>query len=90
MKRKFKPGDFVRVSKKMPKCMSHFDKDFIGCVQGSYKDLYGGGGRNPDDEYSIIKFNKGRPVNVISWYPSSVLEKLDRYNLARYFLKHIH
>lgn len=83
---KFKTGDFVKVSDKMSQMMSHFEKGFIGCIVGSYNDLYGC--RNYKD-YCVIQFVRGCPVNRISWYPEELLERFDSYNLMKYFEKNI-
>ena len=85
MKQKFPPGTMIRVSKRMPPNMSHFDKDFIGIVEGSYHDLFGGGDAYKKS-YGIIKLsNRGTVVNCISWYPENLLTALSDYERLEFY-----
>lgn len=80
-KQKFKAGDFVIVTHKIPDYMSHFQKDLVGCVEGSYGDLYGG--KNYKD-YGVFQFDKGRCVDI-SWYKEEQLTKLSGHDIVVYF-----
>ena len=91
MKQKFPTMSFVKVSDEMSMCMSHFPKDFIGIVHGSFSQLYGG---SKTDEYILWKIENGRVVDRLAWYPESVLtlceeqdrikaeEMVEEYNLG--------
>jgi hypothetical protein len=77
MQQKFKAYSFVHVSKKMPKTMSHFEKDFDGIIQGTYEQIYHNG--CDFKSYSVYQIENGKVVNCISWYPESVIEKLKNH-----------
>ena len=84
MTQKFNPGDFVKISKTLPKNMSHFESGCVACIEGSYADLYGGERKSPQD-YALIIFRNRKPTGSSAWYPEKVLEKFDSYNLMNYF-----
>ena len=77
MKQKFPRGTFVRVAKNLPPYMNHFEKDFIGVVEHTYGQKYGGG-RNNYKEYCILMLNKqNKPINSISWYEEDQLTRVN-------------
>jgi hypothetical protein len=79
MRQKFRKLTFVKVAKKMPDHMSHFESDFIGIVDGTYSQIYGG---RDIKSYSIYKVKGRKIVNHISWYDEELLtemEKQDRF-----------
>ena len=93
MKQKFPKLSFVKIAKDMPPCMDHFDSDFIGIVDGTYSQEYGG---NNIDSYSIYKLdNNFTVVNRIAWYDEDQLsliplqdsgfaeELIEEYNMGR-------
>lgn len=72
MKQKFPIGTFVRVCKDMPIHMSYFEKDFIGIVEGTYKQLCGGD--NNIKDYALIYLDdNGVPIMSIAWYEEDQL-----------------
>lgn len=74
-KQKFPRGSFVKVSNTMPSYMSHFEKGFIGVVEYTYAQRYGG---SDIDSYSLIVLNnKGKPINSIAWYEEDQLTLVD-------------
>lgn len=73
MKQKFRKLTFVKVDDEMPQSMSHFDKGFIGIVDGTYSQIYGG---DKIDIYSLYKTEEGQVVNRISWYKEYQLTEL--------------
>lgn len=73
MKQKFRKFTFVKVSDDMPKNISHFDAGFIGIVNGTYSQIYGG---KDVSSYSLYKVMSGKIVNCISWYKESQLAEL--------------
>ena len=74
MKQKFRKFTFVKVDCKMPPMMSHFDAGFIGIVDGTYSQIYGG-----DDikSYCLYKVEGDKIVNRISWYYENQLTELE-------------
>ncbi len=74
MKQKFRKLTFVKVDDVMPPEMSHFDKGFVGIVNGTYSQLYGGDNIN---SYSIYKVEDGEIVNQIAWYYENQLTELN-------------
>jgi hypothetical protein len=71
MLQKFPQGTRVYVSNYMPDCMSHFERDFIGIVEYTYAQEYGG---ENFDSYSIIQLdNNNHPINSTSWYYTCLL-----------------
>ncbi len=77
MQQKFRMLTFVKVSKEMPQSMSHFTKDFIGIIKGSYSQLYRGSNTH---EYSIYQIENDKIINNISWYPESLLTECKKQN----------
>jgi hypothetical protein len=75
MKQKFRQLTFVKVDDKMPEHMSHFDKGFIGIVEATYSQLYGG---NDITSYSLYKVEDNKIINNISWYDESQLTELPK------------
>jgi hypothetical protein len=73
MEQKFRKLTFVKVDDEMPEMMSNFDKGFVGIVDGTYSQLYGG-----DDikSYGLYKVEGDKIVNRISWYYESQLTEL--------------
>jgi hypothetical protein len=71
-KQKFKRFSIVKVDDEMPEEMSHFEKGFLGIVEGTYNQLYGGG---DIQQYSLYQLDrKGKKViNTISWYDEEQL-----------------
>lgn len=83
-KQKFPKFSFVKVSKNMPSYMSHFESGFIGIVEGTYRQLYGG---SDIKNYALYVLNKKRTkiINQISWYEEDQLTMLKTQdkNLAK-------
>jgi hypothetical protein len=77
MKQKFKKLTFVKVADEMPPMMSYFDKGFIGIVNGTYSQLYGGDNIN---SYCLYKVVDGKIINQISWYYEYQLTELQEQN----------
>ena len=74
MKQKFRKLTFVRVCDEMPRTMSHFDSGFIGIVEGTYSQMFGG----PNvDSYSLFKVEDNKVVNCIAWYHESQLTAIE-------------
>jgi len=73
MKQKFRKLSFVKVADEMPEHKSHFDKGFIGIVDGTYSQLYGGG---DVQSYALFKVEDGMITNHISWYDEDLLTLL--------------
>ena len=73
MKQKFRKLTFVKVADEMPVMMSHFDSGFVGIIDGSYSQLYGGGDVS---NYSVYQIEDDKVVNHISWYDESQLTEL--------------
>ena len=73
MKQKFRKLTFVKVDDEMPEIMSHFDKGFIGIVDGTYSQLYGG---DNIKSYGLYKVEGDKIVNRISWYYENQLTEL--------------
>jgi hypothetical protein len=70
MKQKFFRGQRVRIAKRFPQCMSHFDgKGCEAIVDHSYSDMYGCG--NFSDFCLLIIDKKGN--YRCSWYPEKLL-----------------
>lgn len=63
MSQKFHKGDHVRVAKDLGPSMSHFESNCEAIVIGSYKDRYGGSGRN-ERQFTIHIKDRGQT----SWY----------------------
>ena len=80
MKQKFIKLTFVKVDDEMPEMMSHFDKGFIGIVDGTYSQLYGG---NDINSYGLYKVEDGKIVNRISWYYESQLTELEEQDRGK-------
>ena len=93
MNQKFRKLSFVKISKDMPSCMSHFDSDFIGIVDGTYSQQYGGSNVT---SYSVYKLDDNfTVVNRIAWYEEDQLslipsqdpifaeELIEEYNMKR-------
>ena len=71
MKQKFPRGTFVQITKDLPTYMRHFEKDFVGVIEYSYKQEYGYGSTK---SYSIVQLDKkGSPINTIAWYEEDQL-----------------
>lgn len=71
IKQKFKRGEIVKVADKMPPCMEHFETGFIGVVEYTYAQQYGG-----DDikSYSLIMLDDNKkPIDSIAWYKENQL-----------------
>jgi len=60
-KQKFQIGDKVKVAKDLGPMMSHFKSDFIGTVEYTYGQMFGG---DNFDSYSLIDENG----NSVAWY----------------------
>jgi hypothetical protein len=73
MKQKFRKLTFIKVDDEMPPTMWHFDKGFIGIVDATYSQLYGG---DNVDSYALYKIKDGKIVNRISWYHERQLTAL--------------
>jgi len=73
MKQKFRKLTFVKVTDNMPDDMSRFDKGFVGIVDGTYSQLYGGSNIN---SYVLWKIEDGEIVNRIAWYYENQLTEL--------------
>ena len=73
MKQKFRKLTFVKVDEEMPETMSHFDKGFVGIVEGTYSQIFGG--RNIGS-YALYKVEGDKIVNRISWYYEHQLTEL--------------
>ena len=74
MKQKFRKLTFVKVDRKMPSMMAHFDAGFIGIVDGTYSQICGG---NNIKSYCLYKVEGDKIVNRISWYNESQLTELE-------------
>jgi hypothetical protein len=77
MAQKFKIFSLVHITKDMPFYKEHFDNDFVGIVEGTYKQIYGG---SDDKSYSIYKLNKDKTkiVDAIAWYEENQLTLLPK------------
>jgi hypothetical protein len=75
MKQKFRKLTFVKVTDKMPTYMSHFDCGFTGIVDGTYSQMYGGGGDSLK-QYSLFKIEENTVVDQIAWYNEEQLTAL--------------
>lgn len=74
-KQKFKRGQFVKVADEILPYTSHFDAGFIGVVQYSYAQEYGGDNYS---EYCLIKLDdNGKPIDEIAWYDEELLTLYD-------------
>ena len=80
MKQKFRKLTFVKVSDKLPDCMSHFPCGFIAIVNGTYSQIYGG--RNIES-YSLYVVENGKVVNSIAWYYEDQLTELPEQDRAK-------
>jgi hypothetical protein len=80
MKQKFKKLTFVKVADEMPPYMSHFDKGFIGIVDGTYSQIYTG---NDIYSYALFKIENEKIVNRISWYNEELLTELPEQDRER-------
>ena len=74
MPQKYHKGDHVKVIKKLPKSMSHFQSDCEAIIEGSYADQFGG---NDTNNYSIFIKDHGG----VSWYQEEVLELIEKGRL---------
>jgi hypothetical protein len=95
MKQKFLRGTRIKVDDAMPPSMTHFEKGFIGIVDHTYSQAYGG---NDIKSYCIVQLNKdGQPINKIAWYQEDQLtlisddlkageEILESYNIGDIFI----
>lgn len=93
LKQKFRKLTCVKVAEKMPPHMSHFDCGFVGIVDGTYSQIYGG---SDVKSYSIYKVVGFKIVNHISWYNEDQLTELsyqdreksegmiERYHLGKF------
>ncbi len=77
MQQKFKRLTFVKVAGAMPIHMAHFPSGFIGIVDGTYSQKYGG---KDIKSYSLYKVENDVIVNCISWYDESQLTELEEQN----------
>jgi len=73
MKQKFRKLTFIKVDDKMPEEMDHFDKGFIGIVNGTYSQIYGGSNIK---SYSLYKIKNSKIIDCISWYYEYQLTEL--------------
>lgn len=73
MRQKFRKLTFVKVADDMPDHMSHFDAGFIGIVDGTYSQIYGG---KDVSSYCLYKVFNGKIVCRISWYEENQLTAL--------------
>ena len=73
MRQKFRKLTFVKVDSKMPPEMAHFDSGFVGIINGTYSQIYGGTNIN---SYSLYKIEGGKITNTISWYRENQLTEL--------------
>ena len=69
-KQKFPIGSRVKVAKKLPYTMRHFENDFIGVVAYTYAQQCGG--ENIYD-YGILFTDESGDEYIICWYPESTL-----------------
>jgi len=76
MKQKFRKLTFVKVCDEMPKWMEHFDSGFVGIVDGTYSQIYGGGGGRLS-QYSLFKVEGDKITNALAWYDEEQLTALD-------------
>lgn len=80
LRQKFPRLSFVRVSKKMPRCMSHFPSGFLAIVEGTYSQLYGG---RDIKKYSLYMIQKGKVTDEIAWYEEGQLTLANRQDKAK-------
>lgn len=74
MKQKFRKLSFVKVADKMPPHMSHFECGFIGIVDGTYSQMFGG---DNIDSYCLYVVEDDEIVDQIAWYKEYQLELFD-------------
>ncbi len=58
----------------MPPDMWHFEKGFIGIVQGTYSQIYGS---KDIDNYSVYQTDGEKIINIISWYRENQLTLME-------------
>lgn len=73
MKQKFRKLTFVKVDDEMPPEMSHFPSGFIGIVDGTYSQLYGG---DNIKSYSLYEIKDNKIVNQHAWYYEDQITEL--------------
>ena len=73
MRQKFRKLTFVKVTETMPPEMRHFPKGFVGIVDGTYAQIYGG---TNIDSYGLYVLENGCVVNRIAWYKENQLTAL--------------
>lgn len=82
MKQKFRKLTFVKVCDEMPEEMAHFDSGFIGIVDGTYSQIYGGGGRSLT-QYALFKVEGDKITGRIAWYYEAQLTALDEQDTLK-------
>lgn len=80
MKQKFRKLTFVKVADKMPPSMQHFDCGFIGIIDGTYSQKYGG---NDIYSYSLYKVEENKIVNCMSRYKENQLTALEEQDTLK-------
>jgi len=75
MKQKFRRSTFVKVDNEMPNHMSHFFCGFVGIVDATYSQKFGG---KDIKSYAVYQLNDDRTkvINRISWYDEEQLTAL--------------
>jgi len=75
MRQKFRRLTFVKVDDEMPPMMTYFEAGFIGIVDCTYSQAYGGGAEQLK-KYSLFQIEGDKIVNTISWYHEHQLTAL--------------